>query len=60
MANDIDYATKANCKMKKVVVNGVPRLGLFALNEISKGTELRYDYGDKLAPWRKQQVGKII
>ncbi|XP_060590855.1 uncharacterized protein LOC132745869 isoform X2 [Ruditapes philippinarum] len=55
MANDIDYATKANCKMKKVVVNGVPRLGLFALNEISKGTELRYDYGDKLAPWRKQQ-----
>lgn len=56
MINDIDRYTKANCKMVKVVVDNQPRLCLFAIQDISKDTELRYDYGVADGPWRKQKV----
>lgn len=60
MVNDIDRTTLANCKMKKVVVEGVPRLGLFALVDIKENEELRYDYGCKDVPWRKVLIKQNV
>ncbi|KAJ8039228.1 hypothetical protein HOLleu_16877 [Holothuria leucospilota] len=50
MVNDSE---RANCKMKVVVVDGQPKLCLFAIKPIEKDTELRFDYGVKDLPWRK-------
>ena len=36
-----------NCKTKTVYVNGQPRLILLAKNDISNGTELLFDYGER-------------
>lgn len=58
--NDMDYKTKPNCKIRKVIVDGVPRLGVFALKDIAVRSELRYDYGCRDAPWRKHQVIVIM
>ena len=43
--NDIEHA-KANSTMKKIMVQNVPRLALFACKDIHIGDELLYDYGD--------------
>jgi SET domain-containing protein len=43
----------ANCIAKPVFLAGKPRILLFAVTDIKKGTELRYDYGGKHLPWRK-------
>ena len=42
--------------MRKIVVDGQPRLCLFAKKDITEGTEIRYDYGEPSAvlPWRKE------
>lgn len=56
MVNDVDRSVAANCKMKKVTVDGIPRLGLFALVNIKENDELRYDYGCNDVPWRKVKV----
>ena len=42
-----------NSFMAIVVVDKVPNLCLFAKRDIETGEELRYDYGDPKAPWRK-------
>ncbi|XP_076857260.1 histone-lysine N-methyltransferase set-1-like [Brachyhypopomus gauderio] len=47
-----DDAKNANCKMKKIVVNGRPHLCLFAIKNILPGEEITYDYGDSAWPWR--------
>ena len=36
-----------NLKTKLFVVDDVPRLGLVAIKDIAKGTELMYDYGER-------------
>jgi SET domain-containing protein len=36
-----------NCRMKKIIVNGMLHLCLFAVANIGVGDELTYDYGDK-------------
>ncbi|XP_078790071.1 uncharacterized protein LOC105358446 isoform X3 [Oryzias latipes] len=41
-----------NSKMKKIDVNGVPHLCLFALHNIQEGEEITYDYGGNDCPWR--------
>ncbi|KAK7132910.1 hypothetical protein R3I93_019232 [Phoxinus phoxinus] len=43
-----------NCKMKLIEADGKPHLCLFALKEITAGTEITYDYGGKEWPWRKE------
>ena len=43
MVNDHRHG---NAKMKKVFVDRVPHLCLFATSEIQPGDELRYDYDD--------------
>ena len=42
--------------MRKIVVDGQPRLCLFAKKDITEGTEIRYDYGEPspVLPWRKE------
>jgi len=54
--NDQDCKNKPNCKIRMVIVDGIPRLGIFTLKDIGKGTELRYDYGCRDVPWRKFKV----
>lgn len=50
-----------NAEMKRVVVQGRPRLVLFATKRISVGHEIRYNYGDMVVkesadrfPWLKE------
>ena len=51
---------EANLTTKICVVDHVPRLGFVAKQDIAKGDELCYDYGDrrpevlKVHPWLKQ------
>uniref|UniRef100_A0AAQ6AIE4 SET domain-containing protein n=1 Tax=Amphiprion ocellaris TaxID=80972 RepID=A0AAQ6AIE4_AMPOC len=45
-----------NCKMKRIDVNGIPHLCLFALNDIKEGQEITYDYGGEDCPWRTQMT----
>lgn len=48
-----------NCATKVIDVNGLPRLVIYAKEDIPTGTELLYDYGDRgklsleLHPWLK-------
>uniref|UniRef100_A0A8D3B5C6 SET domain-containing protein n=1 Tax=Scophthalmus maximus TaxID=52904 RepID=A0A8D3B5C6_SCOMX len=44
-----------NCRMKRIDVDGNPHLCLFALNDISEGEEITYDYGGGDCPWRTQR-----
>ena len=53
MVND-EKGRGANTVMKVITVQGTPNLGLFAKRSIRSGEELRYDYGDDSAPWRKK------
>lgn len=53
---------KPNAKMKKIDVDGVPRLCLFAIMDIKEGQEITYDYGGDDLPWRschKQNMLKV-
>ncbi|XP_071823694.1 uncharacterized protein [Apostichopus japonicus] len=50
-----DGTNMANCKMRIVSLEGVPKLCLFALKDIEKGSELRCDYGVSDLPWRKRE-----
>jgi len=43
-----------NTKMKKIIVDHVPRLCLIATQQINPGDEIAYDYGDGDYPWRKE------
>ena len=45
----------ANCVMKRVVIDNVPHLLLYAKDDIQPGDELRYNYGIKGLPWRKSK-----
>ena len=53
MVNDAP-SKQANTVMKVIPIDGNPHLCLFARKNISKGEELRYDYGDKNYPWRTE------
>ena len=37
----------ANCQKKVIVVDGKPRIGLFAAKPIAVGDEIQFDYGDR-------------
>ena len=46
--------------MKKVVVDNVPHLCLFAIRDITINEELRYDYGINDLPWRKKVISTTV
>lgn len=47
-------ASEANCKMKVTKSQNTPQLILYATRKITKGEELRYDYGVPNLPWRTE------
>ena len=50
-----DECRRPNAKVKKIVLqNMTPRLAIFALEDIEEGCEVRFDYGDRKAPWRQK------
>ncbi|KAM9776709.1 histone-lysine N-methyltransferase ASH1L [Syngnathus typhle] len=57
-ARFINHSCEPNCQMQKWSINGVYRIGLFALKDISSGTELTYDYNFHSFNTEEQQVCK--
>jgi len=49
-----------NAKMKKLVVDRLPRLCLFASQQINPGDEITYNYGNGDYPWRQAKVFLIV
>ncbi|KAL7858275.1 hypothetical protein AOLI_G00183770 [Acnodon oligacanthus] len=49
-----DEHINPNCTMKRLVVEGRPRLCLFALRDETPGEEVTYNYGDGDGPWRSE------
>ncbi|CAB3992383.1 N-lysine methyltransferase SETD8-like, partial [Paramuricea clavata] len=54
LVNDSEHKM-ANCLIKKIEINGQPRLAIYAKRDLNMGEELRYDYGVKDLPWRKRK-----
>ncbi|XP_064416656.1 histone-lysine N-methyltransferase ASH1L isoform X2 [Latimeria chalumnae] len=57
-ARFINHSCNPNCEMQKWSVNGVYRIGLFALKDMPAGTELTYDYNFHSFNVEKQQLCK--
>ncbi|TRY65112.1 hypothetical protein DNTS_009668 [Danionella cerebrum] len=57
-ARFVNHSCEPNCEMQKWSVNGVYRIGLFALRDMSSGTELTYDYNFHSFNTEEQQVCK--
>ncbi|XP_078288124.1 histone-lysine N-methyltransferase ASH1L [Rhinoraja longicauda] len=55
-ARFINHSCSPNCEMQKWSVNGVYRIGLFALKDVIAGTELTYDYNFHSFNLEKQQL----
>lgn len=45
LARFINHSCSPNCELQQWSVNGQYRIGIFALQDISKGEEITYDYG---------------
>ncbi|XP_019619104.1 PREDICTED: histone-lysine N-methyltransferase ASH1L-like [Branchiostoma belcheri] len=54
----VNHSCEPNCEMQKWSVNGVYRIGLFALRDIPAGEELTYDYNFHAFNMEKQQICK--
>ena len=54
----VNHSCDPNCEMQKWSVNGVFRIGLFALSDIPPKTELCYDYNFCAFNLEKQQICK--
>ncbi|XP_016021638.2 histone-lysine N-methyltransferase ASH1L isoform X6 [Rousettus aegyptiacus] len=57
-ARFINHSCDPNCEMQKWSVNGVYRIGLYALRDMPAGTELTYDYNFHSFNVEKQQLCK--
>ncbi|XP_069582002.1 histone-lysine N-methyltransferase ASH1L [Ranitomeya imitator] len=57
-ARFINHSCDPNCEMQKWSVNGVYRIGLYALKDMAAGTELTYDYNFHSFNTEKQQLCK--
>ncbi|XP_063802675.1 histone-lysine N-methyltransferase ASH1L [Pseudophryne corroboree] len=57
-ARFINHSCDPNCEMQKWSVNGVYRIGLYALKDMPAGTELAYDYNFHSFNMEKQQLCK--
>uniref|UniRef100_A0A671PV36 Histone-lysine N-methyltransferase ASH1L-like n=1 Tax=Sinocyclocheilus anshuiensis TaxID=1608454 RepID=A0A671PV36_9TELE len=57
-ARFVNHSCEPNCEMQKWSVNGVYRIGLFALKDVNSGTELTYDYNFHSFNTEEQQVCK--
>eukprot|EP00105_Crassostrea_gigas_P033994 XP_019918142.1 PREDICTED: uncharacterized protein LOC105348884 [Crassostrea gigas] len=50
----VNDSEKGNASMKLKIFNNYPRLCLYASGDIDRGEEVRYNYGNKDAPWREK------
>ncbi|XP_069506134.1 histone-lysine N-methyltransferase ASH1L isoform X2 [Ambystoma mexicanum] len=57
-ARFINHSCDPNCEMQKWSVNGVYRIGLYALKDMPAGSELTYDYNFHSFNVEKQQLCK--
>ncbi|XP_053559190.1 histone-lysine N-methyltransferase ASH1L [Bombina bombina] len=57
-ARFINHSCDPNCEMQKWSVNGVYRIGLYALKDMAAGTELTYDYNFHSFNTEQQQLCK--
>ncbi|XP_068108690.1 histone-lysine N-methyltransferase ASH1L isoform X2 [Hyperolius riggenbachi] len=57
-ARFINHSCDPNCEMQKWSVNGVYRIGLYALKDMPAGTELTYDYNFHAFNTEQQQLCK--
>lgn len=57
-ARFINHSCDPNCEMQKWSVNGVYRIGLYALKDMPAGTELTYDYNFHSFNTEQQQLCK--
>ena len=48
-----DEHINPNARMRKRIVNSIPRLCLFASRDIGQGEEVRYSYGPGHYTWRQ-------
>ncbi|KAM4662430.1 LOW QUALITY PROTEIN: histone-lysine N-methyltransferase ASH1L [Discoglossus pictus] len=55
-ARFINHSCDPNCEMQKWSVNGVYRIGLYALKDMTAGTELTYDYNFHSFNMEQQQL----
>ena len=53
LAKWINDDKRANCVIKKLMIDRSPHLCIFALKDLSLDEELRYDYGTAGLPWQK-------
>ena len=62
LAKYVNDSPNGNCVMKKILVDDVPFLCLFATCDISAEMELRYSYGDpkKVNLWWRNNVSFIL
>ena len=44
VARFINHSCDPNCETQKWIVDGLPRIGIYARKDIAKGTELSFDY----------------
>ena len=51
-----DEHKRPNCKVKLEDIE----LKIYTIRDVAKGEELRYDYGDNQAFWRKVSVMRVI
>ena len=54
-----EWQSPANAGVEKLLIDNKPRLGVFAKRSIQVGEEIRYNYGNIDAPWRKN-VSKVM
>lgn len=40
----VNDSIRRNCKVTEIDINGIKHLRIFSLQDINKGTELRYNY----------------
>ncbi|XP_021341581.1 N-lysine methyltransferase KMT5A-A-like [Mizuhopecten yessoensis] len=53
LVNDGILMKHFNCKIRKIIINGKVHLALFATRQITRGSEILYDYGEDDLWWRK-------
>ncbi|PIK46376.1 hypothetical protein BSL78_16771, partial [Apostichopus japonicus] len=56
-ARFVNHSCEPNCEMQKWYVNGVYRIGMFALRDIPSGEELTYDYN--FHAFQSRNTGKV-
>ncbi|XP_071150859.1 cell adhesion molecule Dscam2-like isoform X2 [Mytilus edulis] len=42
-----------NARVRRIIVDTIPRVAIYAVQDISPGTEILYDYGVNDLPWRQ-------